>query len=452
VDLKTFLQHRQQRPRDRLIQAFTAPGRRPTVVITSYIWWTDCLAHALWQLGCNVIVAEAWHGLYLSDHNWANFPAIFDLLTEEMRRLDVDLVIGGNTSALAIHPRTGRTLHDAIGVPLVNYWWDEPRALPAMCRRGVPPADYFAALRRDDVLNVFWDDDVRREMQDGFALDRSMHLPLATTPELWPTSNLPLARRSIDVCFLGNLHGDGRCLTLERDDPDALLAQQLAAAKVEDPTRSMIDCIGELAESDLTIHRALGHTGDDERAYHRAMRTWSMVGDLLNHQRRDVYVQALAEHLGDRLVIIGRDWEKLGLRAAEAESGIPRAGGFYGQSRVSLNLFGGCVHGGMSMRPYDIAASGGLILTAHNRELTDLFTPGRECLSFSRSDELIGLVDDVLASPGDYDDLVRAGQRRTREEHTWRHRLARLLAAASDRWNLPHAGAGELDTPHRRAG
>src|ERR1700744_3115509 len=85
---------------------FPCPGSRKTVLISSYIWWTELMAYALLRLGYNVVVAEPWYLLWIDEHRWNHFDAIYQQWIEVIRKLNVQLVIGGNATLLAPHPRT----------------------------------------------------------------------------------------------------------------------------------------------------------------------------------------------------------------------------------------------------------------------------------------------------------------------------------------------------------
>jgi spore maturation protein CgeB len=152
---------------------------------------------------------------------------------------------------------------------------------------------------------------------------------------------------------------------------------------------------------------------------------------------RNAAVRAAADHLGPRFYIVGKGWERMGLTAAKDHTGVPAAKRYYAAARASLNLFGGCVHGGMPLRPYEIASSNGLIFTQYNRELPSLFEPGKECMAFRNPVELVEQVDRILANPERFDRVVEAGKRRAAAEHTWEHRMAKVLDLAKRRFNLP---------------
>jgi spore maturation protein CgeB len=102
-----------------------------------------------------------------------------------------------------------------------------------------------------------------------------------------------------------------------------------------------------------------------------------------------------------------------------------------------MNLFGGCVHGGMPLRPYEIASSGGLLFTQYNRELPSLFEPGKECVAFRDAEEMLAEWERIATDPSQFDSVLENGKRRVIAEHTWEHRMARILELAKERFNLP---------------
>jgi hypothetical protein len=164
---------------------------------------------------------------------------------------------------------------------------------------------------------------------------------------------------------------------------------------------------------------------------------WDMVGSLLMSQIRNTIVQAAATRAGGDLTLIGKGWGELGLTAQQEHSGIPSAKDYYATSQASLNLFGGSVHGGMPLRPYEIACSHGLLFTQYNRELPELFEPGKECIAFRNADEMLASLEKILAAPQEFDAVVAAGYKRASTDHSWEDRMRRVLAAAKERFNLP---------------
>jgi hypothetical protein len=415
---------------------FPCPGSRRTVLISSYIWWTELIAHALTRLGCNVLVAEPWYSFFTDDQRFVNFDSIYHQWVQTVRKFNIQLIIGGNTTVMVPHVKTKEMLHRAANVPVVNYWWDEPRSMPPMTRRGFTAADYLACVRDPMTLNVFWDADVMEEVQRFLAIDNVAHVPLGTTPEFWQTSYGPLRDRRMRMCFLGNNHVEANWL--EGHTPETIAwAETVAKLKLSELDRSTADCIEQVGGPG----ESRGNTS--RRPYELAptlkeeFQRWNILGGMLLRDCRNTIVKAAADRLGEDFVIVGKGWERLGLRAAKEHGGVPGSKDFYANSQASLNLFGGCVHGGMPLRPYEIACSGGLLFTQYNRELPNLFEPGTQCVAFRNQDEMLAAWERITASPGEFDAVVENGRRRAISDHTWEKRMARILDLAKERFDLP---------------
>jgi spore maturation protein CgeB len=88
------------------------------------------------------------------------------------------------------------------------------------------------------------------------------------------------------------------------------------------------------------------------------------------------------------------------------------------------------------LRPYEIAASNGLIFTHYNRELPDLFEPGKECVAFRNESEMLDQLDRILTHPADYNRVVGAGRRRVIQEHNWENRMRAVMQAVGQRFGV----------------
>jgi spore maturation protein CgeB len=91
----------------------------------------------------------------------------------------------------------------------------------------------------------------------------------------------------------------------------------------------------------------------------------------------------------------------------------------------------------MPLRPYEIAASRGLIFTQYNRELPDLFEPGKECVAFRSAPEMLDKLARLMSAPAEFDAVVEAGRKRVLAEHTWERRLETICNQAKARFDLP---------------
>lgn len=410
-------------------QFFPSPGATRTVMFCSHIWWTEQMALALVNLGYNVLLHYPLYLLYTDDNAWSKFDQAWNQILATAKAHKVDLLLGGNTAALAVHPTTGEQLNHALGVPQVNYWWDEPRSDPPFARRGYTPQQYLTCLKDPRTLNVIWDIDVLEELAAFHGITNTTHVPLATLPEAWPSGFMPLEQRPIAACFLGNCHYNAE--SIETDpDPLAAWARTVTAAKLAALDRPMRTLMEEAGSPPLAQSRHITHGGN---AWADFRQPWELVNSAWMHRTRNQLVKAAASHLKLDLALVGKGWDQLGLQAFAEHAG-ERSGMCYAQSRASLNLFGGCVHGGMPLRPFDIGASGGLIVTHYQRELPSLFEVGKECLAFRTADEMLALLDRIKTAPSEFNTVAQAGRRRVLAEHTWAHRMRRVLQEAERRF------------------
>lgn len=417
---------------------FPGPRGGMTVLVPSHIWWTDCIAHALHTMGLGVLVTFPFTHLHAPAHA-AQAPAAFEFLTRLIRDNDVRLIVAGNSAGMAHRPGSDTLLHEDAGAPMVAWWWDEPRADAPVRSGGMGAGEYLALLRRPSLLHAFWDIDVMEEMVSLFGVDGAVHAPLATTPTMWPMLGGPMAERTVAATFLGNCFAEPAGWASGLDPGTLTRVRSVVAAKEADVALPMIDCVRGLGGEEA---RCFGSGPSSSAAdAERAFTHWAALGSVWRERMRYARVRALAERLGPRFEIIGAGWEKIGLHAVADHSGIPGSSKHYARARASVNLFGGSVHGGMPLRPYEIACSGGLIFTQATRELPALFEPGRECVAFRDNAEMLAALDRVLEAPHEYDAVVNAGRERAIAEHTWERRLGPMLDAAAERFGLPWDGS-----------
>jgi spore maturation protein CgeB len=435
-----FLAHRKQGE----LQYYPCPGATRTVAVCSHIWWTEQIACTFHAAGFNVLLFFPFYALYTERAVAGQFDAGWHTLLNLLRHWNVDLILGGNSSAMLAHPVTGKLLHeearrDGGPIPVVNWWWDEPRTKPPLAAftdgpTGFTPADYLRFLADPHTLNAVWDRDVLDELEADYALPNLFHLPLATLPEFWPASFIPVERRPLAACFLGHCHFTADWAETG-DSPEIRWAREIVRRKLarqDRPMRAFIDAVtaefGGIPEG----------TSDDP--WQRFARPAELLNAVWMHFTRNRPLLTAARHVGGKLALIGKGWDALGLRAnmphAQEKSGF-----IYAHSQVALNLFGGCVHGGMPLRPFDIAASGGLLLTHDARELPDLFEPGKECLAFRTEEELVDHLDRIRANPAAFNAMAVAGRRRVLAEHTWAHRVRQLVQTLEARGLLSPAGS-----------
>lgn len=107
-------------------------------------------------------------------------------------------------------------------------------------------------------------------------------------------------------------------------------------------------------------------------------------------------------------------------------------GEVYSRSRIVFNT---SIAGDVTMRLFEGGAAGGLVLTdGVANGLDELFRMDEEIVTFADDDDLLARIDHLLAHPTERERIAAAGQRRVLAEHTYAHRVDRLLeiVTASD--------------------
>ncbi len=100
-------------------------------------------------------------------------------------------------------------------------------------------------------------------------------------------------------------------------------------------------------------------------------------------------------------------------------------GRVYSQSRIVFNC---SIAGDVTMRVFEGTACGALVLTdAIANGLEELFDIGREIVVYENDADLLEKITYYLAHEEERETIARAGQRRALAEHTYPHRMARLL-------------------------
>ncbi len=104
-------------------------------------------------------------------------------------------------------------------------------------------------------------------------------------------------------------------------------------------------------------------------------------------------------------------------------------GRIYSQSRIVFNC---SIAGDVTMRVFEGAACGALVLTdAIANGLEELFEIGREIVVYRDDADLMEKIEYYLTHEEEREAIARAGQRRVLQEHTYLHRMQRLVEVVS---------------------
>ncbi len=85
------------------------------------------------------------------------------------------------------------------------------------------------------------------------------------------------------------------------------------------------------------------------------------------------------------------------------------------------------VPGSSTCRPFELAACGAAIVSNPHEGIERWFEPGRELVVVADAAEASAVYRELLADPGQAEELGRRARERVLDEHTYAHRARRLL-------------------------
>ena len=99
-------------------------------------------------------------------------------------------------------------------------------------------------------------------------------------------------------------------------------------------------------------------------------------------------------------------------------------------ARVNLNITRrphATVPGSSTARPFELASSGAAIVSNPHAGIERWFEPGSELVIVESADEAVSAYRELLADPGQAEEMGRRARERVLDEHTYAHRARRLL-------------------------
>ncbi len=99
---------------------------------------------------------------------------------------------------------------------------------------------------------------------------------------------------------------------------------------------------------------------------------------------------------------------------------------FYNACRINFNATSLQMIGAVNQRVFDVPACGAFLLTDQQYAIEELFDVGKEVMN---RDEIPELVRFYLRNPKEREIIARRGRERILKEHTYKHRLGRMIQA-----------------------
>jgi spore maturation protein CgeB len=380
-------------------------SRRPRVLVLRKRYFLyDEIATALQRLSVPHVFVDMDEGDKLE-------PLFVEDLLSTIARFRPDMLLTVNHFGLDREGRLAGLLEQA-RLPLASWFVDNPQLI----------LHDWPGQRRSNVAVFSFDaSSVAGLLEQGYA--HAAYLPLATDPERfrpgvaarpeWRSrvsfvgDSLTLRVQSLveqlgDAPLSGRLFGVGSAFALSRD--------RTAAEYLE-------RCEPELARRVDALPPAL------------RLAAHSLVTFAAAQQYR---VRAVSRLAGFSPLVAGdAHWPQwlgqTGIRFLPRLSYYRDLPGFYGAAEVNFNCTSAQMKGAVNQRVFDVPACGAFLLTDAQDQLADLLEPGREMTVYHDLNDIPGQISRWLGDASARRRMVRRARQRVLAEHTYEHRLARLL-------------------------
>lgn len=224
------------------------------------------------------------------------------------------------------------------------------------------------------------------------------------------------------VAWWGDAPANMRGMGLLAEGWDRIYIKDIAAVSKFRAVGLPAELMHEAANPDW--HRPIPSTG------HQDAHALVVAGNYYGY--RQFLVRRLAE-AGVELSLYGRPpprWSEAAVRARFRGRYIVRA-----EKSVVFHAALGCLNSthlsegqSLNCRAFEICGAGGLQLIEPKAALQDCYEPGREVLTYNSVAEIIDHLEHARANPVWARSIREAGYRRTLADHTYRHRLTRVLS------------------------
>lgn len=379
-------------------------GEVPRVLVLKSDYWLDqaCLNAARsmgWAMACTPVRMEG------------RMPReMIAAFLETLTKFRPDFVLTVNLSGMDEGGLFAGLFED-LAIPYVTWFVDDPRTI--LMGRTQYASDYAVALTWEPAYIPYL-----REC--GFP--EAHHLPLAVDPTLFnapPGDDHPLP-----PSFVANSMVDFAAREWNWVDRHPALARALLEAFTQGHvTRE------RFAEGlDAMIDPALAASLDAEERRHAEMLCF-IEG---TRRRRAGVVQALAP---EGLEVFGDEGWQSATPASKTfidyQTQLPA---FYRACPVSLNITSIQMATTVNQRVFDCPAAGGFLLTDAQSGLDDLFDRDSEMAAYESTEEAKDLLRYYRAHPEARRPMIERAQARIFSQHTYHHRLLRIIAILQQRF------------------
>lgn len=140
----------------------------------------------------------------------------------------------------------------------------------------------------------------------------------------------------------------------------------------------------------------------------------AVLARMLAYRERVYILNTLAEKYDVRFYTFDKHTEDLNDKV-KIYPGIKYDGGIscvYRDAKININNTLHCIETGACQRIFEVMAAGGFLISNYQKELEELFVPGKEIVLYHNEEELLQLVDYYLTHEKEREEIARNGQRK----------------------------------------
>jgi hypothetical protein len=251
-----------------------------------------------------------------------------------------------------------------------------------------------------------------------------------------------------DIVYVLNINFLNRKLIRKIKDLGCLVVGQIASPLPSKKMFKEYDHIFSAHPGQVKLFKSLGISSSwlplafDVEHYERANqegwperhRDLTFVGTFGRHQKTTgPLLMALSKEIPTLEIFTfasGKRLKKYGLdRYLKGKAWGARMHQIFAESKIVINRHGAVADGySVNYRLFEGTGMGALVVTESSKNITDLFEPGREILTYDSISNAVTIIKKALSDFDNYSKIAEAGQKRTLTNHTFKNRSQELEA------------------------
>jgi len=314
-------------------------------------------------------------------------------------------------------------LLEIIEMPVVSWFVDSPAYIMLDHKLNASPL----------VITPIWEKEYQDFLSD-FGFQHTFHLPLAGDPGLFCHVK-PSMEYSYQIGFVGDSMTSAvakwsqYCASIpESRQIIGEAAAELVKNRRLKPIELLHQRLNQMADKDISINK------EEELTFASAI-----VLEATRQYRHNM-VNSLRD--ADLHIFGDWDWHEYAPPNAVIHPGVDyysELPTLYKSTRINLNNTSMQMPTTVNQRVFDAPLAGGFLLTDYQEDLDILFDMKKETATFSCTDELRELTAYYLAHDSLRETTVRSAYERILNEHTYRHRIGKIIEYARRAFGEPVA-------------